>query len=97
MLKLLVTPVILCDHLHCEENNKPFRQAMHFSVRVLHRITDVCILAHNPGTSDLIHYLSRQHHGLEPGEIVQTALSVKSWSEVSEGFGQLIRIFKPES
>ena len=61
------------------------------------RITDVCILAHNPGTSDLIHYLSRQHHGLEPGEIVQTALSVKSWSEVSEGFGQLIRIFKPES
>lgn len=60
-------------------------------------ITHLCILAHNPGTSDLIHYVSRQHHGLEPGEIAQTALSVKSWSEVSEGFGQLVRIFKPET
>ena len=60
-------------------------------------ITHLCILAHNPGTSDLIQHLSRQQHGLEPGEIAQTALTVKSWSEVSEGFGQLIRIFKPET
>lgn len=60
-------------------------------------ITHACILAHNPGTSDLIHYLSRQYHALEPGEIAETALTVKSWSEVSEGFGELIRIFKPES
>jgi phosphohistidine phosphatase SixA len=60
-------------------------------------ITHVCILAHNPGTSDLIHYLSRQHHALEPGEIAETTLTVKSWSEVSEGFGELVRIFKPES
>ncbi len=61
------------------------------------RIANLCILAHNPGISDLIHYLTSRVHHLQPGDIVQTSCNIKSWQELSEGFGDLIRIFKPKS
>lgn len=56
----------------------------------------LCLLAHNPGTSDLILHLAQQSHNLQPGELAEITLDVQSWREVSEGFGKLVRIFKPE-
>jgi len=70
---------------------------LHHICRVEDRIANLCILAHNPGVSDLIHYLTRGIHHLQPGDIVQTSCNIKSWQELSEGFGDLIRIFKPKS
>ena len=59
-------------------------------------IHHLCLLAHNPGTSDLIQHVTRRQHNLLPGELAEINLDVESWQEVSEGFGELVRIFKPQ-
>ena len=58
-------------------------------------ISNLCILAHNPGVSNLIQHTTQEDYHLEPGEIAQTNCQIQSWRELSEGFGDLIRIFRP--
>lgn len=58
-------------------------------------ISNLCILAHNPGVSDLIECLTQEKCGLNPGEVAQTTCNIKSWQELSADISHLVRIFRP--
>jgi len=58
--------------------------------------TDLLIIGHNEGISDLACYLLDEFYDLQTCGYICIELEVDSWPEVSKGLGQAASAFRPE-
>lgn len=55
----------------------------------------VLIVGHNPGLEELVEQLTGEHHDLPTAALVHIAMATDDWSQVSEGAGSIVEMWRP--
>lgn len=55
------------------------------------------IVGHNPGVSDLVHYLTGVDISLPTAGLAEVQFPVTSWAEISGGCGELVSVWTPST
>lgn len=55
------------------------------------------IVGHNPGVSDLVHYLTGADASLPTAGLAEVQFPVSSWAEISGGCGELVSVWTPST
>jgi phosphohistidine phosphatase len=93
-MKIDTSEIILDEELYTATT----RMFFEFITRVDSVHTSVMCVGHNPSITYLAEYLTKESIGdMVPAGVVIIKFDIYSWSEVSQGNGQLVKYLTPES
>jgi phosphohistidine phosphatase len=93
-MKINTSEIVLEEELYSATT----RMFFEFVSRLDSDLTDVMCVGHNPTLTYLAEYFTKESIGdVVPAGIVVIKFDIQSWSEVSQGNGQLVKYISPES
>ena len=93
-MKMDTSAIVLDDELYSATT----RMFFEFVSRMDSSLTNVMCVGHNPTLTYLAEYFTKESIGdIVPAGVVIIKFEIQSWSEVSQGNGQLVKYITPES